>query len=309
MASPPSVGTLSKYALDTANPPAKAYEYLTFSLGKRSTVLSTDGIRGTRSHPVERTRTGVYTVSGTISMHPGPSDLDTLLPFIMGQNATGSGNQGSPFVYTPVDKINSYTGASFFIGIDRIAQAHLFSGCQMDRATFRAVQGGFLEMELGIEGLAEQTGTVNSLLGAGFPGLVPSLQTPYVLMDATLTYNATAYQFRQVEVTVDNALKKDRFMNSISRTDLPALDRIVSVSLSLPYTTDEIPLYDQNATAGNVVITFAIGSQSALVFQLPAVQFPTQPPETPGREEILLPLNGIARKTGTTVEITITNYP
>lgn len=290
MAQTPSVGTLSRFGADNVNPVAKAFEYKTFTLGKHNTVISTDGIRGTRSHPVERTRAGTYTVSGQIGFEPGPADLDTWLNWITG--GTKQGDNSFPI---------QETVPNFFVTIDRIAQMHTFAGCAIDKAVFHATQGSTLMMTCDIEGKTETLGPV-----AGFSSLLPSLAPPYVLMDAVLTYGGTAYQFREVEVSFENSLKKDRFMNQISRTDLPALDRHIGVSLSLPYTTDQIALYDQNVTQGNVVVTFTNGIYT-LTFTLPAVQFPTEPPEMPGREEILLPLRGTARKTGGTPEITIAN--
>ncbi len=310
MPQPPSIGTLSKFAAGLTNPPTSAFEYVgTFGLGLHNTVIDTAGIRGTRQHPVERTRPNLQTVSGPITMNPGPGDLNFWLTPIMGQAATGAGTSGSPYSWTPADKINTY--GSLFIGIDRLAQQHLYSGCQVNQAVFRATQGAFLELEMDIQGLTESVGA--SVLGAGFAALIPSLQTPYVLSDASLTYGGTTFQFRHVEVVISNGLKLDRFMNSVTRTDLPALDLAVSVSLDLPYTSDELSLYNQNATAGNVVLTFTnstgdSGSQSQLQFQLPATQFPTEPPITPGRDEILLPLRGRAMRTGTTPPLTVTNY-
>ena len=291
---PPSVGTLSKFGLDTASPVAHAYEYKSFGLGKHNTVLSTDGIRGTRSHPVERTRAGVYTISGSIVTEPGPTDLDAFLPLILGGSPTGS-----PTITYPVAE----TVGAFNVTLDRVAAGHTDGGCKVDTARFSAQQGSILELAMEIEGLTETIGAVS-----GFSALVPSLQSPFVLMDAALTYNSTSYQFRGFSVAVHNSLKKDRFMNNSGRTDLPALDRIVEVELSLPYTSDTTGLYDNNVTSGAVVITFTNGS-NVFTITLPAVQFPTEPPDTPGRDEILLPLRGIARKTGTTSEITCTNNP
>jgi hypothetical protein len=97
-------------------------------------------------------------------------------------------------------------------------------------------------------------------------------------------------------------------MNSLSRTDIPSLDRTIGVNLSLPLTSDTIGLYDANASSAAVVLTFANGS-NVLTMTMAAVQFPTEPPTMPGREEILLPYNGIARKTGTTLELVVTNTP
>lgn len=280
MTQPASVGTLSKFGMGSSSP-SNAYEYKTFTLGKKNTVLSTDGIRGTRSHPVERTRPGTYTITGQITMEPGSTTMTNWLPFIMGTSGA-----------------LTETLAAMVIGIDRIARGHTYAGCKVDKCTWKATQGGILSMALDIEGLTESVG--GNILSAA----VPQLDLPWTLMDATLSIGGTPYQFREIEIVVDNHLKKDRFMNSVSRTDLPALDRTVSVSLTLPYTTDTISLYDTNEVSAVVVATFNNGSATR-TFTMPAVQFPTETIDTPGRDEILLPYKGIARKTGTTLELTI----
>ncbi len=286
-----SVGTLSKVGFDVTNPVTKAYEYLgQMAIGKHNTVLATGGIRGTRSHPVERTRAGSYTVGGNLNFNPGPADLDDLLPLITGGAKDGSNN-------FPLAE----TLGEFFVTVDKIADVATYAGCKVNKATFKATQGGLLEMDLDIQGKTETLGVVS-----GFSALVPSLTSPYVFHDCVLTINSVAYQFRHFEFGLDNHLKLDRFMNTISRTDLPALDRTVDVSLDLPFTSDTIGLYDQNDASGAVVATFTNGANSFTI-TLPAVQFPTQPPNLPGREEVTLPLKGTARKTGTTLEVTLTN--
>src|SRR5579864_8439588 len=129
MAANATVGTLTKLGLDTVNPVTKAYEYLSCTIGKRNVILSSDGIRGTRSHPVERTRYGVYTVGGTLTMNPGPTDLDAILGHIMGGTPTGS----SPTTYPLAERLTTYSGAAgFFVGIDRQATAgamYTYAGC------------------------------------------------------------------------------------------------------------------------------------------------------------------------------------
>jgi hypothetical protein len=171
----------------------------------------------------------------------------------------------------------------------------------VDKATFKCSQGGILELTLDIEGKTESI-----YAAASFPSLTMSTQAPYVFTDATVSHGGTAYQFREVELVIDNMLKKDRFMNSVSRTDIPALDRVVSLSLSHPYTSDTIALYDTGATGAQVVLTFTNGG-SSIAFTMVYVQFPAESPDTPGRDEILLPLKGIARSSSTTKEIVVTS--
>lgn len=286
---PPTIGTLSKFGIGSTSTITTQLEYLTFGLGKHNTVLETAGIRGTHAHPVERTRAGTYTISGPISMHLGPADIDAWFPFVFG-NAKSVNTYNLAEAQTP-----------FFVGFDDGIKYWVYNSCKVDRMTLRAQQGGLLEADFDVEGLTE---TLNT--GGTFPALSPTTAAPYVLMDAALTIGGTAYQFRQFETVVDWRLKKDRFMNSVSRTDLPEMDRIITVNLSLPFTSDTIGLYDANQANAAVVATFTNGAH-ALTLTYAAVQFPTEPPERPGREEILLPYNGIARKTGSTLELVATN--
>jgi hypothetical protein len=283
MAQPPSVGTLSKWGAG-ASSVDHAFEYTNFTIGKRQAILSTDGIRGTRAHPVERTRAGLYTVGGNVTFNPGSADLTFWLPYILGSGGA-----------------IAETVSAFKVGIDRISAMYTYAGCKVDRATFSASMGDFLSLSLDIEGLTETAGSIT-----GFSALVASLAVPYVFMDGTLTIGGTTYQVKAATVSVDNHLKKDRYMNSISRTDLPELDRTVSLALTLPYTSDTLALYDTGAASAAVVLAFANGV-TTITLTMAACSFPAQGIDTPGRDEILLPLTGRAYRTGTTAEITQTN--
>ncbi len=274
MTQPASVGTLSKFKLNSV-----LYEYKSFSLGKHGTVLESGGIRGTRSHPVERTVDGEYTVSGSIGLEPGPTTLTNLWPFILG--TAGALTE---------------TVASFPVVVDQVAAVHTFPTCYVDRADFKGTQGQLIAADLAIEGLTETiSGSVSG---------TPTLDLPFLFNNATLTVGGAPFQFREFALGINNFLKKDRFMNSISRTDLPALDREVSITLSLPYTSDTSALYSTGATSAAVVLTWLSGA-TTVTLTMAAVTFPAQPPGPMGRDEILLPLTGRAWKTGSTAEIVI----
>ena len=290
MPAAPSIGTFSKLSLGTGNPPTTAFEYEgSLNFGKNQPIMKTSGIRGTRSHVVERTRMGLIAVGGQINFVPGPADLDVLLPLIAGGNKSGT-----TIALTE-------TIPEFNVGIDKIAAMYLYAGCKMMQATFSGSTGSFLSLTCDIIGKTETEGAIS-----GFSALVPSLATPYVFHDATLTHDGDTYQFREFSMVLNNGLKPDRYMNSITRTDIPELDRVITISLGLPFTSDTLDLYDIGITSAPVVVTFTNGNYSFTI-TLPAVQFPTQPQALPGREEIILPLSGQAMKTGTTLECSFNN--
>lgn len=290
MAAAPNISTFTKFAMGTANPPTNAFEWLgSLQFGKRGAVFQTGGIRGTRSRVGERTRDNIYTVGGSFSTNPGPADLDLLLYWLAGTAKAGN------------DIALAETVPEIYVAAMKGAQQYLWSGCKLASGTLSATQGGPLTFACQIEGKTETAGTVT-----GLSALTPSLATPYMFYDASLTIGGTTYQFKEFNVTIDNGLKLDRFMNSVSRTDLPETDRSVSVSLGLPFTSDTLALYDTGATGAAVNITLTNGTVSLLI-AMPYVQFPAQPHEMPGRDEILLPLSGQAMKSGSSLEVLFTN--
>ena len=121
----------------------EAYEFLTESLRKQLTIVDTAGLRGTRSHPAERTRDGTYAVGGGLQFHATPAMLDLLLPRILGANEA-----------TDVFAL-AETLPEFDVLIDRVAKRFVYAGCQVNRATFRAAAGGPLELDLDVIGKTE----------------------------------------------------------------------------------------------------------------------------------------------------------
>src|SRR5438132_14436575 len=88
MTQPASMGSQSRLSMAAAGTAiasyTEAHEFVSENLAKKLTILETGGIRGTRSHPAERTRDGTYTVQGTVHYHCSRALLDLLLPRILG---------------------------------------------------------------------------------------------------------------------------------------------------------------------------------------------------------------------------------
>jgi hypothetical protein len=286
MTQPASVGTLSQCSIN-----GTILEYKgAFGLVRHQAILSSDGIRGTHNHPSERTRLGPETSSGPVVFNPGPTDMDVLLPLITGGAKNGSN------VFPLAETLISFTSI-----VDRIAKVMTYNTGYVDQGIFRAAQGELLEVTLQIEALSESVGAAGS-----FPGGTQPIDAPYVMMDGVLTIAGQTYQFKEFMLTVNNNLKKDRFMNSTVRTDLPFLDRLITCDLRLPYTSDQIGLYNTGITAESLSITFTNGVNN-LTIATSAFQIEPVSPDTPGREEMLLPLRGQFRSLAGGAPITFTN--
>jgi len=287
-----SQGSLTKFAIGAAGTAigsfTNCFEARSTSLARAGTIIDTSGIRGTRSHHSARTRAGTTVVSGQFELHPTPGELDWLFPWILGADASGD-----TFALAESLQLRDLL-------IDRVPDRFLYTNCVVSRAVFSAEAGHAVVLVIEIEG---QDVTRSA---TAFPSISPLLEPPYVIMDGVLTLAASARKFNRFELTIDNLVQTDRFMNSTTRADIPAQDREIRLSVTTPYTSDETDLLAQ-ATAGAAgSLVFTNGGYST-TFAFAALQVPPEDPVIPGKSEILLTLNMVARMAGTTKELVVTH--
>ena len=287
-----SMGFSSRLSMAAAGTAIAAYgeshEFVSEGLRRTSTILDTSGIRGTRSHATGRTRDGTYRVEGAIRMHATPTMLNLLLPRILGTSAGSN-------VFALAEAL-----PQFDVLVDRVAERFVYGGCKVNRALFRGHAGGLLELVLDLAGKTETTSAT------AFPAIAPPTDPPYVFQDGALTLLSTTRKMLAFELVVDNALAV-RFTNSVAASDVSPADRIVTFRCRTPFTADEIDLYGPGAAGGAAAaLTFTNGAAS-VAFSLAAVQFADVSPVVPGKEEIVLTLEGVARRTAGASELTVTN--
>jgi hypothetical protein len=265
----------------------ESHEFVSERLVKQLSILETAGIRGTRSHPAERTRDGTYTVQGAIHYHCSKGLLDLLLPRILGT--------GTPPAFTLAETL-----PFFDVLVDRVANRFVYGNCKVQRAVFKARASGLVELAV------ELIGETEALSSTPFPSIAPPTDPPYVWQDCVVTLNAAPRVVTEFELIVDNHLEA-RFANSQTATDLYPTDRTVRLKCTVPFTGDTTDLYGVNsagAAAASLVFTNGVHS---LTFSLAQVQFADASPHVAGKSEIFLNLAGIAKKSGTNGELTVTN--
>ena len=247
-----------------------------------------DGITGTRDYHSERVRQNITHIEGGIQMEPNSSELANLLPRILGAAAVGT-------TYDLAETLPSSV-----ISVDRVAKVFVYQGMVVDRATFKASQGGPLSLDLSYKGVSETKNNAGT-----FPALVINTANggPFILSDLAITVGGVTYQFFDFELTLDNMLEL-RHLNSLTPTSITPRSRKIDVGLSSPW-GDNSALYTANLPGSAVVATFTNGAMS-LMFTMPAVAFPRQTPTVPGKTEIKHSLRGTARKSGSTPSLSIT---
>lgn len=291
MTQPASMGSQSRLSMAAPGTAIASYaephEFVGERLTKIQSIIDTGGIRGTRSHPAERTRDGTYAVRGTIHYHCSKNLLDLLLPRILGG--------GSSPTYTLAETL-----PFFDVLIERVAGRFVYGNCKVNRAIFKARASGLLELAL------ELIGETETASATPFPAIAPPTDPPYLWQDCAVTLNAAARVVTEFELTIDNHLAA-RFANSQSATDVYPTDRTISLACVVPYTADNADLYGGNsAGAGAGSLAFTSGAHS-LTFSLAQVQFADRSPVVAGKGEILLALAGPAKKLGSTSELVVTN--
>lgn len=283
-----SIATLSKFAIDDTSPAgatiaitdfdasSKQGEFLTESMKMQQEHYWNEGMRGSRSRFKQKVRIARESVGGQITLNPTFVELDQWLPRILGA----------------AEVANSFALAAtvpeFHLLFDRIAKRFMYQACKINKATFSASSGQPVTLTLDILGKDE----VES--ATAFPVAVPALDSGNIMMASDVTFSlaadASAAQVFDWSITIDNMLMPDRFANSTSRISMPETDRVITLQMNVPYTADEIDLYNQAiaGAAGSLTIT---GPGGVTVFTFANIKVPADAPTAQRRgAEIVLPI-------------------
>lgn len=289
-----SYGSIAQFGASTSGAATSKFELISGNLDIREDPLhDAHGLIGSRSHPSERVRRNTRRPGGTVVMQPNAVELDFWLARILGTAESAD-----------LFALNDALTVTMDIDVDKVTRVETFSSCSINRATFRSQQGGPLEMELDIEAL---TTTVAS--AGTFPSLTLNVASgPYMHSDAVFTLSGTAYKFRSWSLVVDNMLDTERFFNTETRISLQPKDRVITWTFDGPY-GDNVNLYGLalGGIAITAVFTNTISTGLTLTFSSTKVQFPRSSAVLNTAEEIMLPLVGIARRDGSTLELVTTN--
>lgn len=273
--------------VDTSSEP---YEVESESMGKKTEIVSTEGLRGTRSMSIERTREAKNDVGGQITLFPSPLDLDLWLPRIL-----GGAESTDVFALTE-------TLPTFVMCVDKVTDAFLYTGCYVSKAVFSASSGGMLKLVLDILALSETTGQTFPAVTLG----VTAAHDPFVMSDGVLTLAGSGTAFRSFELSIDNQLEAD-FMNSLNATCIDSNGRVITLKTDIAFdSTNQSALYEQAAAgiAGSLAFTNGAVSTS---FAFGTLQVADKAPAVGGKTKIPFTPEFNVLKTGTTNEIIVTN--
>jgi hypothetical protein len=283
----PVQGYAAQLGIHTADPVTARFEFLSSTLKKQETFAYGEGVRGSRSRFSYRAREVRQDISGDIVMNPSVTEIDLLLPWIMGGTTSGG----------VTDLANALTGR--FVCIDKVQKVYTYAGCYVNRCVIEGSPGQPLVWTLSLVGQTETEGNSGT-----FPTLSIPTDNFFVFSGITLTLNSVAYQPERFRLTIDNMLDGDRFLNSLTRTAIVPKDRIVTLETSLMF-GDSNALYDVAVTgyAGSLAITDGTTTYTIAFGNLKA---PAVGVDIPGRDELKLPLAYQSFHNGTNSECKFT---
>lgn len=254
------------------------------SLGVVETFLDPNGMRGSRQHDAERVRRSQRFVQGTLRFAPVPTELDFLLPAILGADESADS-----FALAETIPYRYFTTS-------RDGTLHKYQ-VKVNRAVFEFAEGAPLTLSLDVIGVDESAGSSRSEALGDDGG-------PYVMSDAGLTIGGTTYQFRSGQLEINNFLEV-KYNNSVTPSAIHSTDLQIQIAYALPY-GDASAAYGTAVTGVASVLTFTNGNRST-VFTLAGVAAPKQSLPLGGRGARDLPWTGIARRTGSTAPLVVTN--
>ncbi|WP_013626603.1 phage tail tube protein [Rubinisphaera brasiliensis] len=288
-----SQGSQAKLLMDSVAPidtNSESYAFISENL-KQTVELDIDNsIRGTRSKAVERSGVSLKRVGGNIRMRPSPTELDNLLPRILG--ATEDSDSFALAETVP----------EFIVAINKVGSQYTYSGCKVGVATFTGSEGQAVELSLDVVGKTRAKSAAGS-----FPSVAIDTDTYYTFWQGVLTLDSTEYNFRTFEVKIDN-MAEVLFENSVTATTVEAADRMVTLTVDLPYDSDANSFQDDIDNAENISgsLVFTNGNQS-LTFTFGALMAADEDPEVSGKSKIRYPISFTALTTGTTKELVVTH--
>ena len=290
MAGNPSQGSQCQLGIDdsTVDANTPGFEFVSFGLKKTDTQVDGNGIRGTRSRHSSRSRIVSRVVNGPIVMNPTPTELDALLPWILGGTTSG----GVTAVAETLPTRN--------VAIKRVRKMATFDGCVIASAVLAITAGQPVQLTLNVEGKDETEANVS-----GWPAITFHTDNMFVPDDVTLTIDGTEHKFSALTLTLDNMLQTDRFLNDLTRDKITPQDRSVTADLTVPYDDVSDVLYGIAIAGVAASIVLAQGGVTYTI-DLANVKAAAVGPEIGGKSEIPLGLQLRSFYDGTNREIKVT---
>jgi hypothetical protein len=289
-------------------------EFLRENIAKVGRHGGYNGIRGSLSEASERVRELAGFYSGEIHMYVSPNDIawmgDELLGFTESPAGTFTSDDASSMPY-------------FALLIDRDHGLFQYDNCMVDYWQIRGRAPAFREsgepdmvlLTIGVIGCSEEDSINDSV---AWPVSPPSIgvaaaDAPYKFQDtynesgdaSRITINSVNAHVEEFVFRVSYNLKA-KYTNSLKPHSLRPRRRRVEAKFRVPWNSTNQSLYRQAVAGAQLDLDFFNGNLSTQ-FQCVKFQVPDRSPTIPGKDQVSLTVQGVARMSSTTRELVIVN--
>ncbi len=271
----------TRLALGNVLPVDEGYEVDQESIQAVREIRDVSGMRGTRSQLRQQIVTEPYRVSGEFSLAASLYDLVALLPRVLGGD------------FLPTDDTHTLACRpaellpSVYLTVSRGDRNFVYTGCKFVKGELHLKAGHPLGLRIAVEGLSEAVENRVDLPLADLSAV------PLMLTAAEIVLNNEAREMYQTVITIDNQAQLDRFVNSVTRVDLPIIDRHVRLSAELPYDESTLDLFTTQGIVGSASFRLA-DSRGELRLQMPWMRFTIASPVISGPQPTSLSVQGLA---------------
>jgi hypothetical protein len=273
---------------DPAGAATQGLLFSTFDAGHRQDPIdigSNLGGYGNLGHPIQITRSNTKVVQPRGQFKPSLEEWDALLRWIMNCNPDGS----DPWIYE-FGMAATYRVLAFH----DTATYHKLLGVAVNKATIRAQAGREVTLDMEMMG----TDWTNS---GSFPSLSPPLGTRFLFGDLGLNITGISGDIpcRSFSLEIDHQLAPDRYFYGFTQALPLNLDRMVKLTLEVPYAMAPSIWSHMQVDGGRYVsltLTGVAGATpvtSTLEFILPSVRAPHAPPPAQVPNELFCTINAV----------------
>lgn len=288
---------LAKLGFGPADPVVTALNFSQFDPGVTRELGNYNGTRGTFFPDGNRMRENRQAVNPRFTSEPTAAEIATLLEWIQGGTPTGTTTKTYPWSDTPLKRnlhFKPKVGEEWFLG-----------GVAVGNAVIAATVGQALSFDLDCIGMTwDDTRT-------DFPALSydQALQ-PFMLSDLALLVGGVTRRPRDFTFTSAGGIDRDRYLNSLTLTDVLRVAGNWTVSFSVPSGDNASGFWRSGIVGATCTATFTNTSTAAvLTLDFPKIFFPGQSPvHAPGGEGFVT-VNGLATRVGAGSPVTITLNP
>ena len=297
----------------TAVTPTRFYEFTDESFSLSIERIESEGLRaGNRVMRSDRYAVGQKAVEGSVSMDMTAENSALLFEHALGDVQTAN-TSGSVYTHTcTLSDPYALGGLTVEVGRpgnDGTVRAFTYSGCVVSEMTLSNSVNELLQLELGLVGKNESTGSITS-------ASYPSSQELLSFKDATVTIAGSAYECKDISIAVNNGLDAERYILGSQTINQPVAANMTEITGEITAEFKDLTAYNRfvNASHAAIVATWEGSAitgtyKRKISVSIPVARFDGDTPQVGGPEILdqTLTFKGLSDGSQEPITITVVN--